>query len=66
MDLDWDDITARFNAKFGKPHRTKKQILCVIKRSDDFWDPYWEAYDTAEEEARRRVAQGSQWFKPLV
>ena len=56
INIDWDDIAARFNARFGKSHVTKKQLLCAVNASDDFWKPFIMAYAGADREGRKQKA----------
>ena len=42
---DWDDVTARFNAEFGVPHRAKSELLCAVRtRNEDFWTEFFKVY----------------------
>ena len=56
INIDWDDIATRFNARFGKSHMTKAQLLCAVNASDDFWKPFIMAYADADRGGRKREA----------
>ena len=46
MTPDWDDITARFNAKFGTPNRSRGEIFCFIELCyHEFWTEFFKKYD---------------------
>ena len=45
LNINWDDIMARFKARFPNTQRTKQEILCVVEvGNDDIRAPYIKAY----------------------
>ena len=44
--LDLDDVTVRFNAEFGSPHRTKRELACAMQpRNENFWAAFFKLYE---------------------
>lgn len=56
---DWDDITARLNAKFGGPKRTKKLLLCALEgQRQAFMDALWVFNREMEEHLSKAGSDG--------
>ena len=55
--IDWDDLTAQFNAEFGKARFTKKQLICMVNiTNNDFWKSYTKMYMDLKGKNKKRKA----------
>lgn len=46
MGLHWDDVTARFNAKYRRRKLTAQQLECALSH---YQEEYWNAMDAARD-----------------
>ena len=55
MGLHWDDVTARFNAKYRGRKLTAQQLECALSH---YQEEYWNAMDAVERLASMRESGG--------